>query len=182
MEEQLLRLGQRLSFVGWLVGVGEGCRSGEIGRRFCLQHDIEGVAIGLAGRFDSIRSASIQRLRMAFGEVGSVFGMEHHVSACWLTEVMAPGFMLKGVKDAPYDQFAIFGAFESTGDRSDIENGYLAWLHARSFVRYRLGIFWLDKKYWMVLASLSTFVHASKTNTSLEHARSFKAPFLFAGL
>ncbi|MCV2353290.1 molybdopterin-dependent oxidoreductase [Paucibacter sp. B2R-40] len=61
-------------------------------------------------RFDSPRSPSMQRLRMAFGPVGEVTGMQHHASAGWPTQVMVPTFMPKGKNGAPYDPFAISGA------------------------------------------------------------------------
>jgi isoquinoline 1-oxidoreductase beta subunit len=60
--------------------------------------------------FDSIRSPSVQKLRMAFDDAQAVTGMEHLASAGWPTQVMAPGFMPKGVNDEPYDPFAIDGA------------------------------------------------------------------------
>lgn len=60
--------------------------------------------------FDCIRSPSVQKLRMAFDDAQAVTGMEHHASAGWPTQVMAPGFMPKGVNDEPYDPFAIDGA------------------------------------------------------------------------
>ena len=47
-------------------------------------------------RFDSLRSPSVQTLRMAFDEGGKVTAMEHHAAAGWPTEVMAPFFMPKG--------------------------------------------------------------------------------------
>jgi CO/xanthine dehydrogenase Mo-binding subunit len=61
-------------------------------------------------RFDSPRSPSVQRLRMAFGPDGQVTGMQHHASAGWPTQVMVPAFMPKGRNGAPYDPFAISGA------------------------------------------------------------------------
>lgn len=61
-------------------------------------------------QFDSIRSPSIQTLRMAFDDGGNVTAMEHHASAGWPTLVMASGFMAKGADGQPYDQFAIAGA------------------------------------------------------------------------
>ena len=61
-------------------------------------------------RFDSFRSPSIQTLRMAFAADGKVTAMEHHAAAGWPTQVMAPGFMAKGLHGMPYDQFAISGA------------------------------------------------------------------------
>jgi len=61
-------------------------------------------------RFDSPRSPSVQRLRMAFNDSGSVIGMEHHATAGWPTQVMIPGFMPKGKNGEPYDPFSISGA------------------------------------------------------------------------
>lgn len=61
-------------------------------------------------RFDSPRSPSVQRLRMAFGSDGQVTGMQHQASAGWPTQVMVPAFMPKGKNGAPYDPFAISGA------------------------------------------------------------------------
>ncbi|MFN5998539.1 MAG: molybdopterin cofactor-binding domain-containing protein [Paracoccaceae bacterium] len=61
-------------------------------------------------RFDSVRSPSVQTLRMAFDAKGVVTGMEHHAAAGWPTQVMAPFFMPKGTNGEPYDPFAISGA------------------------------------------------------------------------
>jgi isoquinoline 1-oxidoreductase subunit beta len=61
-------------------------------------------------RFDSFRSPSIQKLRMAFDAAGKVTAMDHHASAGWPTEVMAPDFMQAGLYGLKYDQFAIAGA------------------------------------------------------------------------
>jgi len=61
-------------------------------------------------RFDSPRSASVQRLRMAFSEGGKVIGMEHQATAGWPTQVMVPAFMPKGKNGEPYDPFSISGA------------------------------------------------------------------------
>jgi isoquinoline 1-oxidoreductase subunit beta len=61
-------------------------------------------------RFDSVRSPSVQRLRMAFGEGGAVIGMEHHAAAGWPTQAMAPFLMPKGTNGVPYDPFSISGA------------------------------------------------------------------------
>ena len=60
--------------------------------------------------FDSARSASVQQLKMAFDDKNTVTAMEHHATAGWPTQVLAPGFMPKGVNDEPYDPFAIAGA------------------------------------------------------------------------
>jgi len=61
-------------------------------------------------RFDSVRSPSVQTLRMAFAEDGRVRAMEHHAAAGWPTQVMAADSMPKGQNGAPYDPFAISGA------------------------------------------------------------------------
>lgn len=61
-------------------------------------------------KFDSVRSPSLQKMRMAFDKDGEVVGMEQHVACGWPTEVMAPFFMPKGEKDVPFDPFAISGA------------------------------------------------------------------------
>ncbi|MDX1818836.1 MAG: molybdopterin cofactor-binding domain-containing protein [Marinobacter sp.] len=61
-------------------------------------------------RFDSIRSPSVQKLRMAFDADKQVIGMEHHATAGWPTQVMAPGFMPKGANGEPFDPFSIQGA------------------------------------------------------------------------
>jgi isoquinoline 1-oxidoreductase subunit beta len=62
--------------------------------------------------FASVRSPSIQRLRMAFDGQGKVIGMEHHACAGWPTQVLAPDFLklFKGVNGEFYDTFAISGA------------------------------------------------------------------------
>ena len=61
-------------------------------------------------RFDSVRSPSVQRVRMAADEAGNVTGMEQHVAAGWPTSVMAPFFMPAGVNGEKFDPFAISGA------------------------------------------------------------------------
>jgi CO/xanthine dehydrogenase Mo-binding subunit len=61
-------------------------------------------------RFDSPRSPSVQRLRMAFGDSGEVTAMEHHAAAGWPTQVMIPSSMPKGKNGKPYDPFSISGA------------------------------------------------------------------------
>ncbi|HOY77753.1 MAG TPA: molybdopterin-dependent oxidoreductase [Hyphomonadaceae bacterium] len=61
-------------------------------------------------KFDSVRSPSVQKMRMAFDKAGAVTGMEQHVACGWPTEIMAPFFMPKGEKDVPFDPFAISGA------------------------------------------------------------------------
>jgi CO/xanthine dehydrogenase Mo-binding subunit len=61
-------------------------------------------------RFDSVRSPSLQTLRMAFAADGEVTGMEHAAAAGWPTQVVAPAFLMKGQGGAGYDPFAISGA------------------------------------------------------------------------
>jgi len=61
-------------------------------------------------RFDSVRSPSVQTLRMAFDEGHEVIGMEHHAAAGWPTQVMAPSSMPKTPDGVAYDPFAISGA------------------------------------------------------------------------
>ena len=66
-------------------------------------------------RFDSFRSPSIQKLRLAFDARGKVTAMEHHASAGWPTEaqVTVAGTVANLPKThggAPYDPFAIDGA------------------------------------------------------------------------
>jgi isoquinoline 1-oxidoreductase subunit beta len=61
-------------------------------------------------QFDSPRSPSVQKLRMAFDDNQQVVGMEHHAAAGWPTGVVVPSFMPNGVNGQPYDPFAIDGA------------------------------------------------------------------------
>lgn len=61
-------------------------------------------------RFDSPRSPSVQKLRMAFGEAGRVTAMEHTAAAGWPTLTMAPFFMPKGQNGVAYDPFSVNGA------------------------------------------------------------------------
>ncbi|KCZ90704.1 xanthine dehydrogenase family protein molybdopterin-binding subunit [Hyphomonas johnsonii] len=61
-------------------------------------------------RMDSVRSPSVQRLRLAADADGKVTGMEQHVAAGWPTQVMAPFFMPNGTNGVAYDPFAISGA------------------------------------------------------------------------
>lgn len=60
-------------------------------------------------RFDSPRSPSVQRLRMAFGSGGAVTAMEHDAAAGWPSQVMTPFLMPKGANGVPYDPFSISG-------------------------------------------------------------------------
>lgn len=60
--------------------------------------------------FDSPRSSSVQRLKMAFDQNKKVSAMEHHAAAGWPTKVMVPVFMPKGTNGELYDPFSISGA------------------------------------------------------------------------
>jgi len=61
-------------------------------------------------RFDSVRSPSVQKLRMGFDAAGEVVAMEHHAAAGWPTQVMVPAFMPPGKNGVSFDPFAISGA------------------------------------------------------------------------
>ncbi|MEZ5939473.1 MAG: molybdopterin cofactor-binding domain-containing protein [Hyphomonadaceae bacterium] len=61
-------------------------------------------------RFDSVRSPSVQRMRLAADKDGKVTAMEQHVACGWPTEVMAPFFMPQGKNGVAFDPFAINGA------------------------------------------------------------------------
>jgi len=61
-------------------------------------------------RFDSPRSPSVQKVRMAFGDGGKVTAMDHTAAAGWPTLAMAPFFMPKGTNGVAYDPFSINGA------------------------------------------------------------------------
>src|SRR6202522_4379059 len=61
-------------------------------------------------RFDCPRSASRQVLRLAWGDGNKVAAMDHHAAAGWPTATIAPYFLGKDAKGAPWDPFAISGA------------------------------------------------------------------------
>lgn len=61
-------------------------------------------------RFDCPRSFSAQHLRMAFDAKRNVLGMEHHATAGWPTQVLAPEFLQMGTNQVPFDPFSIAGA------------------------------------------------------------------------
>ena len=61
-------------------------------------------------QFDSFRSPSIQKVRIAFDASDKVVAMDHAASAGWPTQVMIPAFLSKGKNGAAYDPFAISGA------------------------------------------------------------------------
>lgn len=60
--------------------------------------------------FDSVRSPSLSKLRMAFDADKKVIAMETAVASGWPTKVMVPGFMPKGTNGEAYDPFASDGA------------------------------------------------------------------------
>ena len=61
-------------------------------------------------RFDSVRSPSVQTVRMAFDGAGQILAQEHHAAAGWPTLANAPALMPKGKNGVAYDPFAISGA------------------------------------------------------------------------
>ncbi|CAN5401842.1 molybdopterin-dependent oxidoreductase [soil metagenome] len=61
-------------------------------------------------RFDSVRSPSVQKLRMGFGGDGQILAMEHHACAGWPTQVLAAALLAKTKQGGLYDPFAISGA------------------------------------------------------------------------
>ena len=61
-------------------------------------------------RFDSPRSASVQKMQMAIDDKNRVIGMQQHAAAGWPTEVMADFFLGTGKNGKKFDPFAISGA------------------------------------------------------------------------
>jgi CO/xanthine dehydrogenase Mo-binding subunit len=60
--------------------------------------------------FDSVRSPSVQRVRMSFDKNNAVIAMEHHAAAGWPTQMNAPALLAKTKSGGAYDPFAISGA------------------------------------------------------------------------
>lgn len=60
--------------------------------------------------FDSPRSASVQKVKMAFDSNKQIIAMEHAATAGWPTEVMLPSFMPAGTNGEHFDPFSIAGA------------------------------------------------------------------------
>ncbi len=60
-------------------------------------------------RFDSFRSPSVQRLRMAFGPGREVLAMEHVAAAGWPNKIMDPDSLVKGANGELYDPDGIGG-------------------------------------------------------------------------
>ncbi|MDA8953469.1 molybdopterin-dependent oxidoreductase [Pseudomonadales bacterium] len=61
-------------------------------------------------RFDSPRSASVQKVSMAFDSAEKIIGMQHHATAGWPTSAMVPGFLGTGTNGEKFDPFSINGA------------------------------------------------------------------------
>lgn len=59
--------------------------------------------------FDSVRSPSMSRIRMAFDANRRVVAMDSAVASGWPTKVMFPAGLEKGVNGEPYDPFASDG-------------------------------------------------------------------------
>jgi isoquinoline 1-oxidoreductase subunit beta len=116
---QALRLPQdRIILRTYLIGGGFGRRLNE---DYAVPAALAAKALGRPvklvltrpddTRFDSFRSPSIQKLRLAFDAHGKVTAMEHHASAGWPTAVyVAPAAMPKAPDGNPFDPFAIDGA------------------------------------------------------------------------
>jgi CO/xanthine dehydrogenase Mo-binding subunit len=60
-------------------------------------------------RFDSPRSASVQKVSMAFDNEEKVVGMQHHATAGWPTATMAAFFLGTGANGEKFDPFSING-------------------------------------------------------------------------
>lgn len=107
----------KVTLVTYLLGGGFGRRlNGDYAVPAALAAKAIGRPVKLTftraddAHFDSFRSPSVQRLRMAFDKGFGVVAMQQDACAGWPTKVMAPSFMPKGKNGAPYDPFAISGA------------------------------------------------------------------------
>ena len=61
-------------------------------------------------RFDSPRSASVQKMQVALDDQKNMIGMQQHAAAGWPTEVMADFFLGTGKNGEKFDPFSINGA------------------------------------------------------------------------
>ncbi|WP_414448254.1 molybdopterin cofactor-binding domain-containing protein [Burkholderia sp. 22PA0099] len=61
-------------------------------------------------RLDSLRSPTLQRLRLGWDGGGRIVAMEHVAVAGWPSLTVFPGNMQKGTNGVPYDPFSIAGA------------------------------------------------------------------------
>ena len=115
-------------------------------------------------RFDSFRSPSVQRLRMAFADDGKVAGMDHAAAAGWPTQILAPGFMPKGTNGRPYDPFSISGAdhwYDVGAQRVRAISNDLANSSFRPGWLRSVGPGWTN---WAVESFIDEAAHASKAD------------------
>ena len=117
LAKALDRPGDRIVMRTYLLGGGFGRRlNGDYAVPAALASKALGKPVKMIltraddAHFDSFRSPSVQTLRMAFGDDGSVAAMDHAATAGWPTQVLLPSFMPKGTNGQPYDPFAIAGA------------------------------------------------------------------------
>ncbi len=61
-------------------------------------------------RLDSLRSPTLQRLRLGWNDAGKLVAMEHVAVAGWPSLTVFPGNMQKGTNGVSYDPFSISGA------------------------------------------------------------------------
>jgi CO/xanthine dehydrogenase Mo-binding subunit len=108
---------KKIVMVSYLLGGGFGRRlNGDYAVPAALASKALGKPVKVVftrpddAQFDSFRSPSIQKVRIAFDGGGKVVAMDHAASAGWPTQVMIPAFLSKGKNGAPYDPFAISGA------------------------------------------------------------------------
>ncbi len=108
---------KKIVMVTYLLGGGFGRRlNGDYAVPAALAAKALGKPVKLVltraddAQFDSFRSPSIQKLRIAFDKADKVIAMDHAASAGWPTQVMIPAFLSKAKNGAPYDPFAISGA------------------------------------------------------------------------
>ncbi|HIG39606.1 MAG: molybdopterin cofactor-binding domain-containing protein [bacterium] len=101
----------------YLLGGGFGRRlNGDYGVPALLAAKVLGKPVKVVfsreddSRFDSPRSASVQKVSMAFDSKRRVIGMQHHAVAGWPSEVMAPFIMVEGKNGEKFDPFSINGA------------------------------------------------------------------------
>ncbi|MGF6774124.1 isoquinoline 1-oxidoreductase beta subunit [Paraburkholderia sp. GAS199] len=61
-------------------------------------------------QLDSLRSPTLQRLRLGWNDEGRTLAMEHVAVAGWPSLTVFPGNLKKGTNGAPFDPFSISGA------------------------------------------------------------------------
>ncbi|MGK0343685.1 MAG: CO/xanthine dehydrogenase Mo-binding subunit, partial [Candidatus Azotimanducaceae bacterium] len=101
----------------YLLGGGFGRRlNGDYGVPALLASQALGKPVKMVlsreddSRFDSPRSASVQKMQVAIDDKNRVIGMQQHSAAGWPTEVMADFFLGTGSNGKKFDPFAISGA------------------------------------------------------------------------